>query len=41
MIVLGDFREPDAKLQWESIDSSIYTLDGSTLSVGNVDPDLS
>ncbi|OAA77441.1 ATPase type 13A2 [Akanthomyces lecanii RCEF 1005] len=27
----GDFRDPTAKLQWESIDGSVYSLDSSTL----------
>ncbi len=30
---LGNAREADAKLQWESIDNSVYQLDGDTLLV--------
>lgn len=31
--VVGDFRDPKAELQWESIDDSLYTLDKDTLLV--------
>jgi cation-transporting ATPase 13A3/4/5 len=32
-VLAGDFRDPMAQLQWESIDNSIYTLNQSTLLV--------
>lgn len=31
--LVGDFRDAEAKLQWESIDNNLYRLDESTLLV--------
>jgi cation-transporting ATPase 13A2 len=30
----GNYTDPNARLSWESIDNSIYTLDENTLTVG-------
>lgn len=29
----GDFRDPNAEIQWDSIDNSLYRLDHNTLQV--------